>query len=78
MTSSKSVQLLIAWGAALLLSSLLVMAGQRWPDPLPIRPVLLWCLLLGPPGLLGAWLASRWRRCDDEEGQSSEEPHEQA
>lgn len=77
MTFSKSVQLLISWGAALLLSALLVMAGQRWPEPLTIRPLLLWSLLLGPPGLLALWLASRWRRCGDEEGQSSEGTHEQ-
>jgi peptidoglycan/LPS O-acetylase OafA/YrhL len=75
---SKPVQLLIAWGVALLLSGLLVLAGERWPEPLEIRPLVLWSLVLGPPALLAVWLASRWGRCGGGEGQSTNGTDEQA
>ena len=78
MTRAKPAQLLIAWGMALALSALLVLAGEHWPEPLPIRPLPLWILVLGPPGLLAVWLASRWRQCGGGEGQSSNGTHEQA
>jgi len=80
-TWPKAFQLLITWGAALLLGTLLVRGGERWPEPLAIQPQLVWALVLGPPALLALWLATRWRHFDGDlngdKGQSSNGIHEQ-
>ena len=53
-------QLALVWLLALGLSALLVGAGQRWPQPLPLHAGLIWALLLLVPlATLGALLA-RW------------------
>ena len=46
------------WGA------LLAAAGERWPEPLTIRPGVITALLL-PPALMLAWLAVHWRLPQD-------------
>jgi hypothetical protein len=43
------------------MSAALAAAGQRWPDPLPIRGELILALLLAPPLAVLAWLLWRWR-----------------
>ena len=65
-------RLLPPWGAALLLSALLVWAGQRWPTPLleqawaqrqPEAPFwLALALVVLPPLLIGLWLLRGLRR----------------
>ncbi len=73
MAAARPAPLLLSWGSALLLSALLVAAGRRWPEPLPPLPWLVWGLILGPPALMGLWLASRWRRVSaGEEGESTD------
>lgn len=71
-TPAKGAQLLWSWGAALVVSALLVWAGRHWPQPLlaqawalqrPELPLLLaLALVLLPPLLLGAWLLRGLRR----------------
>ena len=58
MTSSRSV--LRVWSLALALSAVLAAAGERWPAPLPIRPDLVWALVLLPPLLMALVLLSSW------------------
>ena len=58
---AKIPQLLGLWGLALGMSAALAAAGQRWPDPLPIRGDLILALLLAPPLAVLAWLLLRWR-----------------
>jgi hypothetical protein len=71
MTPSKLQQVGSLWALALALSALLVAAGQRWPRPLPILPLLVIALLLGPPLLMALWLLGRWRLpASDQGGQS--------
>jgi hypothetical protein len=63
---------LLPWSAALGLSTLLVAAGRRWPDPLLAQPwalarpelplQLALVLVLLPPLLLGLALLARMRR----------------
>ncbi len=85
MAATRPVPLLVTWGAALLVSALLVGAGLRWQEPLPLLPWLVWSLILLPPALMGLWLASRWRAlaslgaspATGEEGESSESTHTQ-
>jgi hypothetical protein len=57
---TKLQQLALTWLLALGLSALLVAAGQRWPDPLPIRPALVWGALFGLPLLTLAMVLARW------------------
>ncbi|MCP9775536.1 hypothetical protein KBY58_01635 [Cyanobium sp. HWJ4-Hawea] len=54
-------QVLQLWALALALSVVLVAAGDRWPEPLQLQPLLVWGLVLAPPALMGIWLLSRWR-----------------
>ncbi len=61
MTSSKLQQVGALWSLALVMSVLVVAAGDRWPGPLPIQPLLVAGLLLGPPLLMALWLVIRWR-----------------
>ncbi|MCP9819559.1 hypothetical protein KBZ18_08645 [Synechococcus sp. Cruz-9H2] len=62
MITGKLTTLVFGWSLALLISALLVSAGQRWPDPLPVVAWQVWGLVLIPPLLMGVWIASRWRR----------------
>ncbi|MFM9109619.1 MAG: hypothetical protein ACKOPN_03290 [Prochlorococcaceae cyanobacterium] len=52
--------ILSLWLLALALSALLVVAGERWPDPLPIQFPVVALLLLLPSALIGLWLLVRW------------------
>ena len=58
---SKARQVLQVWSLALAASALLAAAGERWPEPLTIRPGVVTALLLLPPLAMLAWLAVRWR-----------------
>ena len=49
------------WLLALAGAAALVVSGQHWPEALAIQPVLVWGLVLVPPGLMGLWLLSQWR-----------------
>ncbi len=62
MTAGKLPTLVLGWSLALLISALLVSAGQRWPDPLPVVAWQVWGWVLIPPLLMGVWIASRWGR----------------
>lgn len=48
------------WALALLLSTLLAAAGERWPQPLPVRGDLVWALVLLPPLVTLLWLLRGW------------------
>ncbi|MFN7898910.1 MAG: hypothetical protein ACK5N0_04470 [Synechococcaceae cyanobacterium] len=58
--AAKLPQLLGLWGLALVISAALAAAGQRWPDPLPIRGDLILVVLLAPPLAVLAWLLMHW------------------
>lgn len=58
MSSSRSV--LRVWSLALALSVVLAAAGERWPEPLPIRPAVVWALVLLPPLLMALALLADW------------------
>ncbi|MFN9624194.1 MAG: hypothetical protein ACK587_15395 [Cyanobacteriota bacterium] len=62
-------QLALVWLLALGLSALLVGAGRRWPEPLPLHAGWIWALLLLLPLATLLALLARWRL--DEEGESS-------
>ena len=49
------------WALSLMLSVVLVAAGQRWPQPLEPDPLTVAALLLLPPLLTLLWLAGNWR-----------------
>jgi hypothetical protein len=53
-------QLALVWLLALGLSALLVAAGRRWPQPLPLQPAWVWALLLVVPLVTLAALLVRW------------------
>ena len=57
-SSSRSV--LRVWSLALALSAVLAAAAERWPEPLPIRPALVWALVLLPPLGMALVLLSAW------------------
>ncbi len=50
--------LLGIWALALALSTVLVVAGQHWPQPLVPDSRWVWGLVLGPPLLMALWLLS--------------------
>jgi hypothetical protein len=57
---TKLQQVALTWLLALGLSALMVAAGQRWPQPLPIRAAWVWAALFGLPlltlvGVLVGW-----------------------
>ena len=58
---SKLMQLLIAWGGALLGAGLLRWAGRHDLVP-PMATPLVLALVLLPPLAMGLWIASRWGR----------------
>ena len=62
-------QLALVWLLALGLSALLVAAGGRWPQPLPLQSAWVWALLLVVPLVTLAALLVRWSL--GEEGESS-------
>lgn len=62
-------QLALVWLLALGLSALLVAAGRRWPQPLPLQSAWVWALLLVVPLVTLAALLVRWSL--GEEGESS-------
>ncbi len=72
MVSSTMTGVLRLWSLALAISALLAAAGQRWPDPLPVQPALVWLLVLLPPLVVGLWLLTRWSLPDPDKGESSE------
>ncbi len=61
MPVTKLRALLRSWALALAVSAALVAAGERWPEPLPIQPLLVWSLVLLPPALMAVVLLLRWR-----------------
>ena len=60
MSLSKAGQVALAWLLSLGLSALLVAAGRRWPQPLPLHPGWVWALLFGVPLATLALLVVRW------------------
>ena len=60
MSFSKLLRLASVWLLSLGLSAVLVGAGQRWPEPLPIQSGWLWPLLLVVPLVTLATLLVRW------------------
>ncbi|MFM7514594.1 MAG: hypothetical protein ACKO3F_14800 [Cyanobium sp.] len=61
MPVGKLRSLLWSWALALAASAALVAAGDHWPAPLPLRPALVWSLVLIPPLLMAVVLLLRWR-----------------
>lgn len=59
--SSRARSVLRLWALALAASAALAASGERWPEPLVVQPVLVWCLVLVPPALVALWLLSQWR-----------------
>lgn len=57
-SSSRSV--LRVWSLALALSAVLAAAAERWPEPLPIRPAVVWALVLLPPLAMALVLLAGW------------------
>ena len=59
------------WMLALLLSALLVAAGQHWPQPLEPEPLAVWALVLGLPLLMALRLliGDRGESSDRAQGQ---------
>lgn len=57
-SSSRSV--LRVWSLALALSAVLAAAAERWPEPLPIRPAVVWALVLLPPLAMALLLLAGW------------------
>jgi hypothetical protein len=57
---TKLQQVALTWLLALGLSALLVAAGQRWPQPLPIRAAWVWAALFGLPLLTLVAVLARW------------------
>jgi hypothetical protein len=57
---TKLQQLALTWLLALGLSALMVAAGQRWPQPLPIRAGWVWAALFGLPLLTLVGVLVRW------------------
>ena len=52
---------LLRYGAlSLMLSAVLVAAGERWPEPLPPEPLWALVLVIVPPALVLLWLAMHW------------------
>ncbi|MEI8250728.1 MAG: hypothetical protein WCF98_06120 [Synechococcus sp. ELA057] len=70
MTPSRIRAVLRVWSLALALSAMLAAAGERWPDPLPIQPALVWALVLLPPLGMTLVLAAGWA-LPGQEGESS-------
>lgn len=66
MPVTKLRALLRSWALALAVSAALVAAGDRWPEPLPIQPALVWSLVLLPPVLMAVVLLLRWRLPQEE------------
>ncbi|MFM7235833.1 MAG: hypothetical protein ACKOYK_03540 [Cyanobium sp.] len=60
MGPTKLQELALTWLLALGLSALLVAAGQRWPQPLPIRAAWVWAALFGLPLLTLVVVLVRW------------------
>jgi hypothetical protein len=48
------------WALSLMLSVLLVAAGERWPGSLPVNPTVVAALVLGLPLLQLLWLVRHW------------------
>jgi hypothetical protein len=60
MLPSKLTRVARLWFLALGMSAVPVLAGRRWPDHLPARADLAWCLVLVPPLLAALWLVANW------------------
>ena len=52
--------MLRVWSLALALSAVLAAAAERWPEPLPIRPAVVWALVLLPPLAMALLLLADW------------------
>jgi hypothetical protein len=72
MPVAKLRDLLRSWALALALSAALVAAGEHWPEPLVIRPALVWSLVLLPPLLMAVVLLVRWPLPEPASGQETE------
>lgn len=75
MKSSSSQAVLRVWSLGLALSAVLAAAGERWPDPLPIRPAVVWGLVLLPPLAMVLVLAAGWA-LPHQEGESRDSKRE--
>ena len=60
MDASTTRSLLRTWALALLLSTLLAAAGERWPHPLTPHAAAVWALLLLPTLALVLVLRAGW------------------
>tara|TARA_B100001939_G_scaffold234232_1_gene201904 strand:- start:1742 stop:1939 length:198 start_codon:yes stop_codon:yes gene_type:complete len=60
--NTKAMQLLLAWGGALIGAALLRWGGAHLQLPLPTLPLLLSLVFL-PPLAMGGWIA--WRAASD-------------
>ena len=52
--------MLRVWSLALALSAVLAAAAERWPEPLPIHPGVVWALVLLPPLAVALVLLATW------------------
>lgn len=72
MVSSTLTGVLRLWSLALALSALLAAAGERWPAPLSVQPLLVWLLVLLPPLAVALWLLAHWSLPDPDRGESTD------
>jgi hypothetical protein len=60
MARSPLLELLRYGALSLMLSVVLVAAGERWPQPLPPNPLWALALVVLPPAVVLLWLALHW------------------
>jgi hypothetical protein len=65
-------QILRLWALSLMLSVLLVAAGERWPQALLPDARVVAALVLGPPLVVLVWLVRNWRLDNADQGGSGE------
>jgi len=72
MARSPLLELLRYGALSLMLSVVLVAAGERWPQPLPPNPAWALALVVLPPVVVLLWLACNWRLPDRGAGDDGE------
>ncbi|MEB3234615.1 MAG: hypothetical protein VKM98_04220 [Cyanobacteriota bacterium] len=75
MSRSPWRSLLRYWALSLMLSVVLVAAGDRWPQPLPVQPALALALVLLPAVAVLLWLALNWSLPGAGPGDTGESHH---